>query len=1775
MNKRIFKRIGTLVLTAALCFQSVPMNVFAEDGSAEIQTEASTEVQTNTKNEIEIVTETKNEPQTQTEVTTETTTEVTTDTVNETTTETGTESETQTESGGTQDGSEGSLPTVSGGDAHTCEYIYADNGDGTHKGTCSCEKETESSKHEESAVSNSDGTHCFECSVCGYLSDSISCEEYLASVDNNDDETHTVLCTICGYQHSVEEHEYDFENGVIDKENMLITYTCIECGYEATAPYQGVLAECTHELAYTANNDGTHNKSCATCATNETENCTYKNGICTYCNATDGTVMAHGAKAGIAWVVSNDGVLTLTGEGLYTISDDISSSNYAEYIPWSAYGSSVTHVVADCVLPQNASYFFYGIKASTIEFGSNFSSSKVCYMDAMFGCSGFLNLDLSDWDTSNLLNCPNLFYNSEVEYLNLSGWNFSGYSYNDESLVGNAFQWSNWLYGNDSLKEVDFSYCDFSNRDSIPSVASVDISSQDYENLPLEKINFSHIEAPNVTDISKDSVSLWSWGPENFEGLPNLKEVDFSHSDFSSITSFANWFSEDISLTKVDFTGATFGQIVSTESMFSKCTSFTDFTTNVVKMDKLDFTQNKTVKSMFEGCTSIKKVDFSAFEMPVCETMSSAFSECRALTDMIFNSDFTGLLYMNSTFYNCVSLPSVNCIDVLPLNQIQQASRLFQNCDSLEEITVLPGEWNSLVTAELMFCDCDSIDTLDLSAIKGSFSTYRPVYTCDKLTRVKFSDDGVVINSSESSAYELLGGEVSDGSPFWADYDDDNMTAHAYMCDGSTYSGWYSILQKVNVFGYLYNENGAQLKTSYNYGPSYNSEADSFYTALGSFYQQALSTNTALNRNIPMPDDSVIMKKSQYDYGAGTQITTQAFWLNEPGCSGKTYIPSGYVALPYGEDYQTYNPNLVEKTQYINRLPITASSADFHYSGLVPYLVKYDIGNMSEYHTITVDTNASTYEYDSYTSPYMASITSSTSQNSSASDGYGTGKITSAYAYKNMRFYYEFVHPDKREIYTMTWTDTDGDHSIVLADSLGILAPNDDYAYEYVMPDADVTIKLTLEDIERELTAIEYNTLENPSASNGTISLGSTESYTIGERGSVVFSDTFVKGEALNPTFNLSESMGVYYVAFENTGTEENPYYEYLCDGTLTAETAISSNNDVVLYYTITKMYSITVDTSAAESIGYTFSYEPIVSRTSETRGTSYSSDVNKISSAKPDEILYFYRGSTGSEYKKNWYVMTWTDNNGDHSEYIYDSTGTEITVSTAPHSFVMPAADITITLLSEDILLNVSMIEYTTNDYPKASSGSIVMSGSEVYTAGTRGSVSLDSDTFVSGEDLVPNFNLSRAGYVNYAMFYNSGTDESPYWNRVTYGKMGEAISTKTGKNCDIVIYYTIVPEYTLTIDSSGAGVHQEFLDYSVKKNQYFSTSSYSSSSSYKRTQSEAGKTIYFRTSLGSIKNTLSNYCYEDFKYVLTYTDSNGVEQNSDLYVLGTTSSLSPYFTMPEGDVVVKIVATPKKFPVTYVEVSDTETASDVTGTGQNFKLEFSKDYDAGTRGGVIGPEYIYYSPDYSNQFSAFYSKVGTHYMNITSNAAENCCVSDIMILADNGGSYSMVNFCNEESTTAFTPSGVEFVLNKNIFPYSVSSGLSGYVVYYTMEESISFSYTVSLPAMVELAVSEDGQNMTGDMNVGIKYIVGDEDYINISIDSGSRTLTNQLGEELTVVPSKEKMTWTSQTSGVTEDSEGNLVGSDKFTLTTDFAVGEWKGNLVVNITPGKTVTE
>ena len=228
--------------------------------------------------------------------------------------------------------------------------------------------------------------------------------------------------------------------------------------------------------------------------------------------------------------------------------------------------------------------------------------------------------------------------------------------------------------------------------------------------------------------------------------LSNIKEIDLSKFDSSSITSMGGMFRGCSSLTSIEFGNFNTSSVGEMTGMFQDCSQ-------LISLDLSSFDASKVtgMSSMFFNCANLKYLNVDNFNTISLVNMNSMFYGCKSLTTLdLSNFTTSNVVNMQSTFTSCTSLISLN-LDNFDTSQVTVMSLIFYSCESLISLNINSFNTSSLgnshdlftnVPGEVIFC----ADTSKVSSISTEISSYN-----NDCNNICFSDDNskILVDNKE------------------------------------------------------------------------------------------------------------------------------------------------------------------------------------------------------------------------------------------------------------------------------------------------------------------------------------------------------------------------------------------------------------------------------------------------------------------------------------------------------------------------------------------------------------------------------------------------------------------------------------------------------------------------------------------------------------------------------------------------------------------------------------------------------------------------------------------------------------------------------------------------------------------------------------------------------------------------------------------------------------------------------------------------------------------
>ena len=328
------------------------------------------------------------------------------------------------------------------------------------------------------------------------------------------------------------------------------------------------------------------------------------------------------------------------------------TSNVPTYI-WFDNGKIYYYSVANTIyMNQDASSMFLNMPALTnIDFAT-IDTSKTVSMGNMFrGDRGLGTLDLSTFNTSNVIDFRDFINDSNIYSINVSSFDtskviyfqgmfnsYKGETINLDNFVTTSARYLNHMFAyNTYLKTVDLTRFDTSN---VQSMAAMFMYADNLESIDLTRFNTS-----NVTDMSN-----------MFRGCQKLTTLDLSSFNTRNVTTMGDMLSVTYSLNSVDLSSFDTSNVTDIHGMFAgsglPSVDVTNF--NTAKVEDFSY--------MFSLMPNIVEIDLSYFNTKKATDMRNMFENNDNLEAIYASEDFvtTNVTSSMNMFFNSTKIDGGN-----------------------------------------------------------------------------------------------------------------------------------------------------------------------------------------------------------------------------------------------------------------------------------------------------------------------------------------------------------------------------------------------------------------------------------------------------------------------------------------------------------------------------------------------------------------------------------------------------------------------------------------------------------------------------------------------------------------------------------------------------------------------------------------------------------------------------------------------------------------------------------------------------------------------------------------------------------------------------------------------------------------------------------------------------------------------------------------------------------------------------------------------------------
>ncbi|MCM1128198.1 MAG: BspA family leucine-rich repeat surface protein [Lachnospiraceae bacterium] len=451
--------------------------------------------------------------------------------------------------------------------------------------------------------------------------------------------------------------------------------------------------------------------------------------------------IASGTYCGMDWIIDKDGLLTIKGEYQEDAQTGTSWQDYCNQIKNAKVTATGVQSTKDwfknCfyLLNVDLSNFdtsqvtdmggmFYDCSSLTNLDVSNFDTSQVTDMGGMFyDCSALTNLDVSNFDTSQVTNMNGMFHGCRA----LTSLDVSNFNTNQVTDMGGMF------YVCSSLTNLDVS--------NFNTCQATDMSSMFCGCSSLTNLDLSNFNMSNVTNVH---MGYMFDGCDSFIWLKTPKKVSLTvylpfkmqNSYGDDYTILPKNFEESVQLWgKTDDVplpaGTWYGMdwTIDNEGLLTisgkyqengACTKNWRYFGDRIKHANITATGVQSTKEWFKNCSNLTDVDLSNFDTSQVTDMSGMFCGCEALYDLnVSNFDTHQVTDMSSMFAGCESLIHLD-VSNFNTSNVTDMSSMFRACYALTSLDVSNFNTSNVTDMSSMFCACYALTSLDVSNFNTS-----------------------------------------------------------------------------------------------------------------------------------------------------------------------------------------------------------------------------------------------------------------------------------------------------------------------------------------------------------------------------------------------------------------------------------------------------------------------------------------------------------------------------------------------------------------------------------------------------------------------------------------------------------------------------------------------------------------------------------------------------------------------------------------------------------------------------------------------------------------------------------------------------------------------------------------------------------------------------------------------------------------------------------------------------------------------------------------------
>ena len=337
---------------------------------------------------------------------------------------------------------------------------------------------------------------------------------------------------------------------------------------------------------------------------------------------------------------------------------------------------------------------------------TSINDKPIVSMGHMFYQSQTTSVDLSSFDTINVINMNSMFYNcGDITELDLI-------SFDTSNVTDMAYMFN----GCNSLTSLDLSYLGGNNLTQLYNFLPTE--TEDKINVNMSYFNFGLIAESSSLFRSNNSIQTLNLSHANmsnmvsmsyaFDNMKGLESLDLSYANMSRVTYMSNLCYQDNALKNIDLSYA-------------------------------DMSSNTTMYSFCQECYSLNKIDMSHAKTNNVTALSYCFKSCYNLKELVLTDvSFESVTTVYYCFNYCNSLTSLDLSDLRTPN-IQDMTYFVTYCSSLKELNL--SNWGSDVLSSTynLVSDCYNLNKIIMdnfnfgNGISSSYTFGSSLYSINEI----------------------------------------------------------------------------------------------------------------------------------------------------------------------------------------------------------------------------------------------------------------------------------------------------------------------------------------------------------------------------------------------------------------------------------------------------------------------------------------------------------------------------------------------------------------------------------------------------------------------------------------------------------------------------------------------------------------------------------------------------------------------------------------------------------------------------------------------------------------------------------------------------------------------------------------------------------------------------------------------------------------------------------------------------------------------------------